>query len=248
VIGLFEQVLDRVGPAICAGTAPAVLTAQDIEESTGASRSVVREAARVLETLGMVRPVKRVGLVVQAPEHWNVLDPRVIRWNLASPGHDEQVRELLELRIAIEPEAARLAAVQAGDWRAGQANGGADPHAADDPRAQLVEAAKRLVGASGTPAFGERDAEFHRAVLEASGNAMFVRLAGVISEALRERASTVAHADPRDVTLHAELAERILAGAADAAADTAREIITRTAADTARTRNSEESRASGRSA
>ena len=110
MIGLFERVLDSVGLAICAGTAPPVLTAQEIEESTGASRSVVREAARVLETLGMVRPVKRVGLVVQAAPAWNTLDPRVIRWNLASPRREEQVRQLLELRIAIEPEAARLAA------------------------------------------------------------------------------------------------------------------------------------------
>lgn len=234
MIGLFEQVLDRVGPAICAGTAPAVLTAQDIEESTGASRSVVREAARVLETLGMVRPVKRVGLVVQPSAHWNVLDPRVIRWNLGSPRHDEQVRELLELRIAIEPEAARLAAMQAGGSDAG-------------PLVRL-EAAAEALASSDAATFGERDALFHRAVLEASGNAMFVRLAGVISEALRERATAVAHADPRDVALHAELAERILAGAADAAADTAREIIIRTAADTARARHSEKSRESEGSA
>lgn len=223
--GLFERVLDSVGLAICAGTAPPVLTAQEIEESTGASRSVVREAARVLETLGMVRPVKRVGLVVQGAAAWNALDPRVIRWNLASPRREEQVRQLLELRIAIEPEAARLAA------RRGPA-GDADPFA------ELASAAE-LLSSANPESFGERDAQFHRAVLVASGNDMFVRLADVITEALRERAASVAHADPHDVALHAELAERILAGAPDAAARTAREIITRTAADSARVRVSE---------
>lgn len=220
--GLFEQVLDSVGLAICAGTAPAVLTAQEVEESTGASRSVVREAARVLETLGMVRPVKRVGLVVQEASRWNALDPRVIRWNLASPRRDAQVRQLLQLRVAIEPEAARLAAQRAGSPEA-------------DPPSGLADAAANLV-ASDAEAFGERDALFHRAVLEASGNDMFVRLADVITEALRERAASVAHADPHDVALHAALAEQILAGSADAAAHTARDIVTRTAADTARGR------------
>ncbi|NHI15754.1 FCD domain-containing protein [Microbacterium excoecariae] len=218
----FVGVLDEVGAAICAGAlAPGdAVTAQEIERSSGASRSVVREAMRVLETLGLVRPVRRVGLVVAPRAAWNTLDARVIRWTLASPARAEQVRQLREMRIAIEPEAARLAA-------------GATPAHAG----AIVAAAGELWAARDGDDFGERDAAFHRLVLEASGNALFVRLADVIDEALRDRwhvdmaDRAVDHADAQ---LHLDLAAHIQRGEADAAWSAAREIVTRTADDSER--------------
>ena len=47
-----------------------------------ASRSAIREAVRVLESLGLVASRQRVGILVQPPEAWSPYDERVLRWRL----------------------------------------------------------------------------------------------------------------------------------------------------------------------
>ncbi len=74
------------------------------------SRSVVREALRVLQSLGLVEPRQRVGTQVLGIGSWELLAPTVIRWRGASPAYFVQQRELLELRLGVEPVAATLAA------------------------------------------------------------------------------------------------------------------------------------------
>lgn len=92
-----------------------VLNLVDIEAEFAVSRTVAREAMRLLESLGMVEIRRRVGLIVAPEEQWDVLSTRVIEWRLAGPGHEAQLRSLLDLRIAVEPTAARLAALHATD-------------------------------------------------------------------------------------------------------------------------------------
>jgi DNA-binding FadR family transcriptional regulator len=174
--GLHARTLDLLGLAISDGelAAGSVVRMDELEERYGVSRSVVREAIRVLASMGMVASRRRVGVQVLSPAHWNLYDPQVIRWRLASPGRIAQLRSLTELRTAIEPEAARLAAVRAplGDaselmglagklWAAGHSN---DAHA-----------------------FLTLDIEFHRLVLESSGNEMFAKLNTLVAEVLTGR-------------------------------------------------------------
>lgn len=218
---VFARVLEHLGAAICAGDlAPgARITSQELEANTRASRSVVREATRVLTKLGMLRPTKRVGMVVLDDTHWDVLDPHVIRWSLASSRRIQQIRSLLEMRMAIEPEAARLAALNESVDLAGT----------------LVSLAGELWSARhDVQRFADIDTRFHRVMLEASGNPMFARLANVIEEALHERALVQMRereANTVDVQLHVDLAGQIQRREADDAQDTARQIIARTAAD-----------------
>ncbi|WP_228494844.1 hypothetical protein [Clavibacter sp. VKM Ac-2873] len=61
---------------------------------------------RVLEAMALLVPKRRVGLVVQGPDRWNVFDPRIIRWRLTGPGRSHQFRSLTQLRRAVEPVAA----------------------------------------------------------------------------------------------------------------------------------------------
>src|SRR5699024_543938 len=109
---LHGDILSTLGAEIAGGSLQAgdVLTLAGLEERFGVSRTVVREAMRILESLGMVSAKRRVGLTVQPVASWSVLDPQVIAWRLSGAGGAEQLRSLTQLRVALEPTAARLAA------------------------------------------------------------------------------------------------------------------------------------------
>lgn len=97
---LHETVLDRLGSDIVAGVvAPGTrISADDVVTQYSVSRTVVREVVRVLESLGLLAVRRRVGITVLGEEHWNSLDPSVIRWKLAGPQRFEQLSSLSELR------------------------------------------------------------------------------------------------------------------------------------------------------
>ncbi|MGW2219009.1 FadR/GntR family transcriptional regulator, partial [Nonomuraea sp. NPDC001684] len=94
--GLHGQVLDAVGRSLVAGEIRAgqVLRLEDVQERYGVSRTVAREAVRVLESKRVVTSRPRVGVTVRPMSAWNLYDPQVIRWRLASPGREAQLREL----------------------------------------------------------------------------------------------------------------------------------------------------------
>lgn len=91
---LHNRVLAVLGPAIAAGDyRPGhVFTLDRLEADFGVSRTVVREAVRVLESMGMVVSRPRIGVKVQPATAWNVFDPYLIRWRLAGRGRIAQLR------------------------------------------------------------------------------------------------------------------------------------------------------------
>lgn len=169
-------VLDTLGREICAGAiAPeSTFTTESIESRFQVSRPVVREALRGLQTLGLITPKRRVGVRILPLTHWNVYDLQVIRWRLAGPSRVAQLRSLTELRGAIEPAAARLAAIRA------PLNEASD----------LVGLAGRLwaAGKQGdSQEFLRLDLQFHQLILKLSGNEMFAQLHHLVEEVLRSR-------------------------------------------------------------
>ncbi|WP_166845787.1 FadR/GntR family transcriptional regulator [Isoptericola sp. BMS4] len=173
---LHTAVLDALGRAIAGGEIEpgTPLTLEGIGADHGVSRTVAREVMRLLEGLGMVRSRRRVGLVVLGIEHWNVLDRRVIRWRLAGPGRDAQLRSLTELRHAVEPLAAA----------------GAARHASPQVCGELLDLARRMrtTGEAGDlETFLELDVRMHELLLRSSGNEMFGPLADVVAEVLTGR-------------------------------------------------------------
>jgi DNA-binding FadR family transcriptional regulator len=174
--GLHDPILEKLGMEIAAGELPTghVLTLDGIQERFGVSRTVAREAMRILESMGLVQSRRRVGITVRPIADWNVFDPKVIWWRLSGPARGAQLRTLTELRIAVEPLAAGAAA------RAATAA----------ERSQVVELAatlRRLGEAGELTEFMERDVEFHAILLQASGNEMFGALADVVAAVLRGR-------------------------------------------------------------
>ncbi|GAA1009257.1 FadR/GntR family transcriptional regulator [Streptomyces thermogriseus] len=214
--GLHGHVLDILGPAITAGEYPpgSVLRTDELAQRFEVSRSVMREAVRVLESMRLVVSRRRVGVTVLPQSEWNVYDPQVIRWRLAGADRPRQLRSLTVLRSAVEPVAAGLAA----------------QHATPEQCAELTECALGMVANSRGHRLEEylvHDIAFHRVILTASGNEMFARLGDVVAEVLSGRTRhdvMFDDPDPAAVTLHVQVAEAVRAGDADRAEHLTREI------------------------
>ncbi|MEO3744048.1 FCD domain-containing protein [Plantactinospora sp. B5E13] len=199
--GLHARLLDQLGTAVCGGRlAPgSVLYIDDLVEQYAVSRSVVREVLRVLASMGLVESRRRVGTLIRAASDWNVFDPQVIRWRLASAGRLAQLRSITELRAAVEPQAASLAAARA----------------TPDQASDLVGLAAKLwaAGTAGNEAeFLRLDIEFHRLVLVGSDNEMFVKLHELVAEVLagRYHYDLMPHFPHEEaLQLHAEVAQAV---------------------------------------
>ncbi|MEU1851567.1 FadR/GntR family transcriptional regulator [Streptomyces sp. NPDC019990] len=214
--GLHGHVLDTLGPEITAGGYPpgSVLRTDELAQRFDVSRSVMREAVRVLESMHLVESRRRVGVTVRPASQWNVYDPQVIRWRLAGKDRARQLRSLTVLRSAVEPVAAGLAA----------------RHATAEQCAELTECALGMVAHSRGRKLEEylvHDVAFHRVILDASGNEMFARLGDVVAEVLTGRTHhdvMFEEPDPAAVTLHVRVAEAVRAGDAARAEELTREI------------------------
>ncbi|SIS07299.1 FadR/GntR family transcriptional regulator [Microbacterium sp. RURRCA19A] len=217
---LHDTLVARVGAAIVQGRLAAGSRLVTGELAEGSSRGAGREAVRVLESLGLVSVRRKAGVVVRPAADWNVFAPEIIEWRLAGPGRATQLRELSELRGAIEPRAARAAAREASQAQ----------------RESLVAAVMEMArteGAADEAEYLAADVRFHRTLLSASGNAMFAALGDVVEAVLagRTRHELMPHdANPHAVRWHQDVAFAIAAGRADEAA-TAMELIVREAGD-----------------
>lgn len=175
---MHEDILDQLGMQIVEGEIPfgTVFTLADIVETFGVSRTVAREVMRMLETIGMVISKRRIGIVVTNRSEWRKFDQRLVGWKLRSSHWRRQLRTLTELRIAVEPVAASLAAV----------------NATTDQRERLLELGRQLTelgeqGRGATSEYLALDVEFHTILLYASRNPMFIQLKGIVEEVLTRR-------------------------------------------------------------
>ncbi|WP_460446403.1 FadR/GntR family transcriptional regulator [Angustibacter aerolatus] len=215
--GLHERVLATIGPQLVSGELPegSVLRIDEIVQQHGVSRTVARDVVKVLESLRVATSRRRVGVTVRPRREWNVFDPRMIRWRLDGARREGQLRSLSELRRGVEPVAAALAATRADD-------------------AQVAALTAAVTGMAATGRAGDletylgHDVDFHRTLLEASGNEMFAALAPVVAEVLSGRTHhhlMPAHPEPAAIQLHADVAAAVRAGDAATAERSMRAIV-----------------------
>ena len=132
------------------------------------SRTVLREAIKTLSAKGLIVSKTRVGTRVLDPSHWNFFDPDILAWKVGL-GLDATFRtNLTEIRQAIEPLAAALAA-----GRRTKAQ-----------LAALRDYVQAMRGPHTRQSFAQADLHFHLAIGHASGNPLIRSIAGVIEAAL----------------------------------------------------------------
>lgn len=215
--GQHSRALDELGQLICAGglTPGSSLTLEQIEERCGVSRSVARETVRVLESMRLVVSRRRVGVLVLPESEWNLFDPQVIRWLLNSSDRARLLASMVELRAAVEPEAARLAALRATSQQI----------------SELITLSGQLWAAgeqNDQELFLDLDVRFHALILALSGNALFTRLEASVGQVLVSRTEHGLVPDrPASVALqlHVDVAGAIQRRDADAAHALMRSIL-----------------------
>nr|NUR36954.1 FadR family transcriptional regulator [Sphingomonas sp.] len=164
--------LDSLGRAIVTGryeNAP-FPTEAELTKLHGVSRSVTREAVKMLTAKGLLSARPRQGTVVQPPANWNLFDPDVLRWTLERQFSIDMLRHFNELRLAIEPEAAALAASQGSPEQLDRISWGLE---------RLRDAA------DGAGHSLESDIDFHVAILRATNNPFYAQFRDVVATALR---------------------------------------------------------------
>jgi DNA-binding FadR family transcriptional regulator len=170
---LTHEMVERIGGKIVRGdVAPggSLPIEADLAKEHDTSRTVIREAIKMLTAKGLVGSRPRRGTYVEPEARWNILDPDVLRWTLQRRFSFELMRDFLVAREGIEPKAAAAAATTQ------------DRAAIERVRARLDDMRE---AAGGRMDSLESDIAFHIAILEASGNRFFLQFSHVIETALR---------------------------------------------------------------
>jgi DNA-binding FadR family transcriptional regulator len=222
---LTDRVQDALRQRILSGEWPAGTRLPAIERlaaGAGVSRTVAREAVRALATQGLLEVVHGHGTVVAASTTRPVVE--ALRHGMRASA---DLLGIVEVRLALEVEAAALAA---------ERRGAEDLETLRGAAARL----RALRHAPGDGGFVQADVAFHEAIVRATHNPIFVMVAASIAELLEEtrlalatgRAAPAAPAPPAPggeslPESHTVILERIEAGDPEGAAGAMRRHLIR---------------------
>ncbi|MFF8896158.1 FadR/GntR family transcriptional regulator [Streptomyces lydicus] len=170
---LVDTVVDALRSQLSGGEWPVgsrIPSEHALAEQLQVGRNTVREAVRVLVHAGLLRSRQGEGTFVVS-----TADPGDLMRGVQRAG----IRDVLELRIALEAEAARLAALRH------------RPADLERMRAAL-DAQTELADADGRPRadslelYADHDIAFHKAVVEAAHNTALTATYGWFSSSVRE--------------------------------------------------------------
>lgn len=223
--GLHGEVVHTIGLQIVGGTlqpGDPLPPEHELISNLAVSRTVLREAVRVLAAKGLVEARPKIGTRVRPRVEWNVLDPDVLSWRAETSNDSRLYEETTEVRLAIEPLAARLAATRA----------------TDDEISGIAEAyAAMETGVADQVAYLVADLRFHDRILASSHNELLSHLGVVLRAVLRttfELTTTPQRSRRRALPLHRAILENIAAGDEEGAETATRTLIADTAADIGR--------------
>jgi GntR family galactonate operon transcriptional repressor len=140
-------------------------------QQLGVSRSILRESVKVLADKGLIEVRPRLGMRARPRSGWNLLDPDILGWQAEVYPDARFLRDLCEVRLALEPTAAGFAAVRA----------------TEEEIRTIEECLKRwqAVAPSALEEAIDSELKFHGAVVAASHNPLFLHLNASIREPFR---------------------------------------------------------------
>ena len=140
----------------------------DLCELFGVSRTVVREAKKMLIAKGLIQSKAKVGTHVRLPDGWNMFDKDVLQWHTSLKNPEQFYEEQFEIRMIFEPAAAARIAdlINSVDIT------------------HLSKLCDDMVEAKDRASFAIADYEFHKQVLQLSSNRYLQSLSVMVQTAL----------------------------------------------------------------
>lgn len=172
--GLHGRVVDELGLKILSGRleAGAIVDTEELAAEYDVSRTVVREALKVLAGKGLIDARPRRGTFVRERMNWNLLDPDVLRWQFDSVTDLSILEKLHEVRVMVEPAAAQLAAIRRSD---------------DDLVVLFAALDAMSKGSAEADEIEEADLQFHLGLIAATHNELIEQLSIIIGIGLSAR-------------------------------------------------------------
>ena len=230
--GILGEAVAELGARIVGGQwAPgnAIPTEAELCQMLGVSRSVIREAFRILGAKGLIRSRTSDGTRVLPRSEWRLLDPDVMQWRIAAGDTDSLLCDLLKVRDIIEPGMVYAATKNADDkareivteaWETKDA-------LLKEPDPDPADQRERFI---------ETDLGFHRALWFAVDSGLLSQLYTVIESVLRLSFDVQMRARGYETEqtgmeesheLHRVVYDRFMAGDAEGAEAAMRELVSR---------------------
>ncbi|RJQ82809.1 FadR family transcriptional regulator [Pseudonocardiaceae bacterium YIM PH 21723] len=200
--GLVEQVIEQMRDLVSSGEWPLgqrIPAEPELVAALGVGRNTVREAVRALAHAGLLEVRQGDGTFVRATSELSGAVRRLI---------GAELREVLEVRRALEVEAARLAASRRTEQELAELTD------------TLAERDKAMA-AKDTPTFAEADTRFHLLLVRSSHNAALIEMYRGIAEAVQASIAGVfdhMQAEQAEDVGHSALLDAVRDGDAERAA------------------------------
>jgi DNA-binding FadR family transcriptional regulator len=217
-----RQVVDILGMKIISGEFDVGLTLpneDDLCADLSVSRTVIREAIKILSDKGLIAVRPKVGTSVRPRSEWRLLDGDVLRWQYEAGPTRDFLYNVVEVRRTIEATASELAAQRA---------------SYDD--LVLIEAAYARLAASvdDDEAYIAADLAFHESIFRACHNELLEQIAVTMRAALqssRKITVQIPGGSRGSLPLHYAVVEAIVRRDPEAAREATHQLIERSVND-----------------
>jgi DNA-binding FadR family transcriptional regulator len=198
--GLVDRVVNEIQRVIMSGQLEPgmkLLPERELADELGVSRTVVREAVRILVAKGLLETKPGVGTLVRKVTSDQIVEPLSLLLQSQEEGisieHLHQVRRMLEVEIA------GLAAMQA----------------TEEDIAELEEILSEMESVTDIPeSFAAKDADYHRGLAKSAHNPLLIILLDSIRDLMQQvRLLVTRHPDLRERVMpdHRGILERVVA-------------------------------------
>lgn len=171
---LSEQLVHDLGKQIIREDIPSGKVLPKVEimsEQYGVSRTVVREALKGLAARQLVKSVPKMGTIICEREEWQWWDSEVLSWACEDLPNYEFLQQLTEMRLAIEPTSAELAAINA-------------TREEINHMTTCFQKLELSAISSNDSEWANADYEFHQSIMVASHNELLINLGNLLRNAL----------------------------------------------------------------